>query len=400
MEKKQIVWIINQYAGSPQHGMEFRHYYLAKEFNAKGYRAIIISGSYSHLYKILPVVERNYTHEFIDGIEYWWVKIPQYDKSLSIGRVVNMLVFALKLWFFPKTRLPKPTHIIVSSPSPFTVSIASNWAKKIECRLIYEVRDLWPLTLIELGGMSRFNPLVLIFGCFERMGLKNADKVVSVLPKSNEYFIGQGMRPDKLVIIPNGIAQEVYGTSTIKIPTDDNRFKVIYIGSIGVSNALEYLVEAAKLLDPLNFSVYIIGSGSEEEKLRKQASLANNIYFLSPVSKESVQSTLAKFDACYLGWRRSSFYRFGISANKIYEYMLSGKPIIHSVHAGNDPVSDANCGISIEPENSNSIVRAIEQLANLSIDERVEIGKRGREFVIQNNLYSILVERYINEVLN
>ena len=248
--------------------------------------------------------------------------------------------------------------------------------------------------------MSRFNPLVLIFGFFERIGLKRADLVVSVLPKANEYFIGKGMKPAKFVFIPNGISQGVTETTTIKFPTDDMRFRIVYLGSIGVSNALEYLVEATKLLDPLYFSVYIIGSGSEEEKLRKQTSLADNIYFLSPVSKESVQSTLAKFDACYLGWRRSSFYRFGISANKIYEYMLSGKPIIHSVRAGNDPVSDANCGISIEPENSIAIAKAIEQLANLSVDERVEIGKRGREFVMQNNLYSILAERYLIEVLN
>lgn len=394
------IWIINQYAGSPQHGMEFRHYYLAKEFLLKGFRTVIISGSYSHLYKSFPKVEGNYTQDFVDEVEYWWIKTTQYSKSLSIGRVVNMLVFAFKLWFFPKTRLPKPTHIIVSSPSPFPVSIASNWAKKFKSKLIYEVRDLWPLTLIELGGMSKLNPLVLIFGYFERIGLKRADMLVSVLPKANEYFIGKGMKPAKFVFIPNGISQGVSETTTMKYPTDDKRFRIVYLGSIGVSNALEYLVEATKLLDPIYFSVYIIGSGSEEEKLRKQASLADNIYFLSPVSKESVQSTLAKFDACYLGWRRSSFYRFGISANKIYEYMLSGKPIIHSVRAGNDPVSDANCGISIEPENSIAIAKAIEQLANLSVDERVEIGKRGREFVMQNNLYSILAERYLNEVLN
>jgi len=393
------IWIINQYAGSPQHGMEFRHYYLAKEFNAKGYRTIIISGSYSHLYYCSPKVEGNYTQGFVNEIEYWWIKVPQYSKSLSIGRVTNMLVFALKLWFFPKTRLPKPTHIITSSPSPFPISIASIWAKKLKSKLIYEVRDLWPLTLIELGGMSKLNPLVLFFSYFERIGLKRADVVVSVLPNAIEYFLSKDFKPKKYVIIANGISHEMLDSQTIELPIDDKRFKIVYLGSIGVSNALEYLVEASKLLDPTRFSLYIIGSGSEEMKLKELAKSEKNICFLPRVDKKYVQHVLSKFDACYLGWRKNSFYRFGISANKIYEYMLSGKPIIHSVSAGNDPIKDSNCGVSVEPEDSYAIAKAIEQLSNLTVFERDDMGNRGKEFVMKNNLYSILADRYINEVL-
>ncbi len=155
MSNKKTIWIINQYAGSAFHGMEGRHYYLAKEFINAGYEVLIISGSYSHLYKNLPTVKEAFTKEIIDGISYCWISIPPYEKSVSIGRFKNMMAFAWNLRKFPCTDYPKPDAIIVSSPSLFPIVTARKWATRFQVKLLFEIRDIWPLSLQELSGLKK-----------------------------------------------------------------------------------------------------------------------------------------------------------------------------------------------------------------------------------------------------
>ena len=91
------ILIINEYAGSPYHGMTFRHYYLAKEWINKGYNVTILSASYSHNFKNCPIVDDNklVTDEKIDGINYIWMKVPKYNDSFDKKRVLKWFYFAL-----------------------------------------------------------------------------------------------------------------------------------------------------------------------------------------------------------------------------------------------------------------------------------------------------------------
>ena len=102
-----------------------------------------------------------------------------------------------------------------------------------------------------------------------------------------------------------------------------------------------------------------------------------------------------RFDICYIGWKKESLYRFGISANKIFDYLFAAKPIIHSVDAYNDPVNDAKAGISVPPENVDGIVEAVLKIASMSIEQRAELGKNGREYVLAHHTYKALVEKYL-----
>ncbi|PSM52612.1 hypothetical protein [Campylobacter blaseri] len=133
------IWIINEYAGSQYHGMEFRHYYLAKEF-LNEHSVTIISSSYSHLLEKLPT--KNI--EFIDGVEYLWLKMPKYGNAHSKKRVLKWFLFAFKCFFLP-LKLSKPDIIIVSPIAPF--SILPSWliSKFYKSKLIYEIRDIWHL---------------------------------------------------------------------------------------------------------------------------------------------------------------------------------------------------------------------------------------------------------------
>ena len=399
--KGKCIWIINQYVGSPTHGMEYRHYYLAKEFIKKGYAVTIISGSYSHLFKTLPIITGHFTFEEIDKIQYCWVKVPKYGNSISLGRFWNMFIFMMKLFFLPLKRLQQPESIIISSPSLFPIVNAKWLANKFKSLLIFEVRDIWPLTIQALGKLSSYHPLVLILTLFEKFGYKKSNFVCSVLPGANLHMIQLGLQPQHFFYAPNGIlVEEVENPQPLSedikklIPTD--KFIVGYVGTMGISNALTYLIKAVQSIkDETSIFFVLIGDGGEKATLKKMTDGLKNIIFIESIPKQQVQSAIQLFDACYIGWNDEPLYKFGISANKLYDYMYSGKPIIHSFSSDNDPVAIAKCGISCRAESPDKIKEAILSMASLSKLARDEMGKSGKAYVLQYHTYDAIANQFI-----
>ncbi len=382
--------------------MNFRSYYLAKEFIKDGSEVTIFSGSFSHLFSKPPKVNSSFTKESIDGINYLWVKTPKYEVSKSFKRLLSMLIFSLKLFLFNPFSLKKPDVIIISSLSLFPILNAYLWSKILKCQLIFEVRDIWPLTLIELGNVSKYNPLVLILGAIEKLGYKKADYVVSLLPKAKEHMLQKGLNSEKFIYIPNGIdLQELQHPEPLPQKVIDqipqNRFIVGYAGALGIANALEYFLEAAVLLqkhDKIHF--VLVGNGSEKERLITyvQEHQLQNVTFIEAITKKQVQSMLQYFNICYIGWHHYPLYRFGISANKLFDYMYAQKPIVHSIEAGNDPIAESGCGLSVAPEAPQEIANAILKLYHLNNDERNALGLKAKEYVTQYHSYTTLAMRY------
>lgn len=402
MADKKIIWIINQYVGSSIHGMEYRHYYLAKEFILKGHEVYIFSGSYSHLYKKQPDVEpKTFTFEDIEGIHYCWVKTPNYQRSISLGRFKNMIVFALNLRKFKLNQFPNPDAILVSSPSLFPIIRAKKWAKALNAKLLFEIRDIWPLTLQELSGLSKWHPLRIFLSFFEKYAYKNADRVISLLPDAYHHLEKFDMPKSKFSYIPNGIyfdsnqAQNKDLELAVLNQIPNDKFIIGYVGSIGKSNALEYFADAINRLinNPELFFVFI-GNGAEKEHLIKQIQ-NKNVLWIDAIDKKDVPLALQKMDALYIGWHNLNLYKMGISANKIFDYMYASKPIIHSNNASNDIIKIANCGLSIPAENPELIAEAILKMNYLSIEERTLMGENGKAYVLKNHTYSQLAEKYL-----
>ncbi len=402
MQKKNI-WIINQYTGSPHYGMNYRSYYLSKEFIKNGNNVTIFSGSYSHLFVNLPETHSKYTKEIIDGINYVWVETPKYKSSKSLGRVWNMLVFMFRLFFINIFKYQKPDIIIISSLSLFPVLNAYIWAKIFKIEFIFEVRDIWPLTLIEVGGMSKHHPLVIVLGWFEKLGYKKAKHVVSVLPYAKEHMVSHGMQEKKFRFIPNGIfLDEVENyddvSSDIKALFPKNKFIIGYAGTIGIANALEYLFESAELLkNHSHIHFVIVGRGGELNHFQQYCikNKLSNITFIPAIPKKQVQSILKLFDVCYLGWHSKDIYEHGISANKLFDYMYSSTPILHSISIKNDIVREVKCGVTVDAEDSLAIKEAILSFSSTKKDELAKMGQNGKEYVIKNHSYKTLSKLYM-----
>ncbi len=396
----KTIWIINQYAGSPYHGMEYRHYYLAKEMVKLGVEVFIISGSYSHLYQHQPVSHGNYTFEIIDGINYCWIKVPPYKKSVSIGRFKNMGVFMWKLFSLPSNRFQKPDAIIVSSPSLFPILNGVKLKKKFNAKLIFEIRDIWPLTLLALGKISSSHPAIKFLSWFEKYGYRHSDKIVSLLPNCYEHLKKFEVNENKFTCIPNGIDE-----MPAMVPTGLNlrdqfteNFIVGYAGTLGISNAMEFFLESARNLfhEKNNSIVFVlVGDGGEVENLKRMATGLTNVFFYPRVPKTEIPSILNQFDACYIGWHNNGLYRYGISANKIFDYMLSSKPVVHSINSFNDPIAESGCGISVPAEDTIAISEAIKKMSLMNETERSIMGARGKAFVLKNHSYSNLAKKYL-----
>jgi glycosyltransferase involved in cell wall biosynthesis len=170
-------------------------------------------------------------------------------------------------------------------------------------------------------------------------------------------------------------------------------FTVGFVGTLGTANVLETLIDAARLLDPDAVRVVIVGHGPERERLVARARDAPNVVFVGPVAKDRVPSVVARFDACYVGYRRSSLYRFGVSPNKLYDYMAAGRPVLFAADAANQPVQDADCGITVAPEDPAALADAIRALAGLSPAERERLGANGRAYVERHHAYGRLGDR-------
>jgi len=109
---------------------------------------------------------------------------------------------------------------------------------------------------------------------------------------------------------------------------------------------------------------------------------------------------LNKIDIPYIGVGRCSLFRYGIRPNKLFDYMMTGKPIIQAIEAANNIVREAKCGISVKGEDPIFIAEAIKYIVELKRDEREEMDRRGREYVIRNHSYEVLAKDFLESVMN
>ena len=397
---KGNIWVINQFAGKPTSGWGERHFYFSKYWIEKGYSVTIFSGSYNHVFSELPDCTGQFSAENVEGVNFCWVKTPRYNPQ-SIFRFWSFLVFAFKMFFAPSSKYGKPDFIVVSSMPIFPILTGYLLKNKFRSKaLFFEIRDIWPLTLVLLGNISPKHPAVKFIGWFEKFGYRKADKIISLLPNAAEHIEEVAQASAKFHYIPNGLDENVLEKEEPRlgdlnlIPSE--KFIIGYAGTIGLANALEFFVEAAGLMKMDNrFYFVIIGEGYLKESLIKSSESFGNILFLPKVRKNQVAAYLDKFDVCFVGRNNSPLFKHGVSANKYFDYMLAGKPILDSNNLIKDPVELSGCGIIVEPDSSEAIVTGIVQLFEMSDEQRLDMGQLGRDYVKKHHSIEHLSNEYM-----
>ena len=398
---------IDHYAGSVSMGMEFRPYYMAREWEKLGHKVRIVGADYSHLRAKQPDTKGNYDIKNVDGIEYQIIKAGTYEGN-GAKRAISMFRFVGSLWVHAGAIAKEfnPDIVISSSTYPLDSYAARRIVKKSEGKYIHEAHDVWPLTLIELGGMSTHHPFIMVLNRAEQYAYKKCDKVISLLPDVLPHMLEQGLQSEqKFAYIPNGIVMEDW-KNPAEIGADhralfdrlhqEGKFVIVYLGGHALSNALDQLIDAAKLTKDADF--VLIGKGVEKGRLQRrvQDEKIENVHFLPPVPKNQVPSILSEADALYIGAEHSSLYRFGVSMNKMYDYMMSGKPVLNGVVASNNEVEEAQCGLSFDSSKPEEIAHAVERIKQLPEEALKEMGRRGSEWVKENCDYTKLAKRFLD----
>ncbi len=402
------ILLINHYAGSLKMGMEYRPFYLSREWVKLGYDISIIAANHSHIRINNPKISSDFEEQYIENVRYIWVKTPAY-KGNGIKRIFNIFTFVYKTYFKSRYLANKynPDVVIASSTYPSDNYTARKIAKIAKAKYIYEVHDLWPLSPKELGGMSKFHPFIIAMQHAENFAYRNADAVVSMLPKTQEHMETHGLDLSKWHYIPNGInINEWENRKSLNTQTEQeiNNIKqkyntiIGYTGTLGLANALISFVKAGKQLNVKSVAIIIIGKGPEKNNLQNfiDKEKITNVFILKSVIKQEIPELLSLFDFLYIGLQYQPLFRFGISPNKLIDYMMAGKPIIQAINAGNNIVKEANCGIAVEPENPQAIADAINKLINTPKEELEIMGKNGKNYVIENHDYKILAKRFLN----
>jgi len=396
-KEKEVVWIINQFAGHPESGWGERHFYLAKPALEK-YRIVIISSGNNHMFTQKINFKGIFEIQTYDGVEFCWVRIPNYNPQ-SISRFLAMFIFSFNILFllFRTKELGRPKYILVSSMSIFPYPVARLLKRilKVE-RLTFEVRDLWPLTPIHLMGYSKINPLIMLIGVLERYAYRTADSIISLLEESKVYIDAISKRPEVFHWVPNGIpempnVQISEFTLDLKDILPKDKIIVCYAGTIGFANALDSFVDVIKRSNTVrsDFFFLFIGDGYLKNKYCDSLCDNDNVLFIGKQKKADIPGILSLVDLCFISWHKSKLYDFGVSANKYFDYMASGKPILAAHYGINDPVAKSGCGIIVENE-FESIEGGLTKFKGLSFSEKSNLGKLGRQYVLLHNMYSNL----------
>jgi glycosyltransferase involved in cell wall biosynthesis len=396
---------LNHYAGSPALGMEYRPYYLAREWVQAGHRVQIVAGDVSHVRTHQPQAG----DEVIDGIAYRWLPLPHY-RGNGFGRAWNIARYLQQVWQqSPQLAAEfRPDVVIASSTYPMDIWVARRLARMARARLVFEVHDLWPLSPIELSGMAPGHPFIRLCHAAESTAYRDADVVVSMLPKVQDYMASRGLDLRKLHVVPNGITLDEWQgdgeplrddvAAAIAAQRAVGRKVVGYAGSMGLPNALDVLIDAAKLLRDDPIGIVMVGDGLERERLVRRIAdegLQDRLVWSPPIPKGQVPDFLSRLDVAYIGWQKVPIYRFGIAPNKLMDYLMARCVVLHSVDAGNDPVLESGCGLTVPPESSAEVAEGLRRLVALPDAERRAMGERGRAFVLANHTYPVLARRFL-----
>lgn len=403
--------------------MEYRPYYISREWGAQGHEVRIAAASFSHVRSHQPDLlalrqagASKFGHSIVERIGdvfFHWYSTPSYSGN-KVGRLNNIRLFLQQVYFDARLYASEfvPDVVIASSTYPMDIWVAERIVKHTRnsgkpCKLVFEVHDLWPLSPIELGGMSPRHPFIMLCQAAEDYAYKHADLVISMLPKVSGHMQSHGLDLRKLLIVPNGITLDEWEGNAPPLRKDiethilaeknAGRTVVGYAGSHGTPNALNVLLESAASLRGENFSFVLIGDGHEKPALQQQArSLGlDNVAFFAPIPKAQIPSFLVELDVAYIGWQRVPIYRFGIAPNKLMDYMMAGCVVLHSVEAGNDPVAEAGCGLTVPPADPSAIAEGLRQLSKLDAMTRMRMGESGRQFVLAQHTYPVLARRFL-----
>ncbi len=411
------LWIVNHYAIPPQYGGLNRHYYFSKELRKYGIETRILSSSKIHNTDINFATKDLYTVVNSDGVDYTFIRSSDY-KGNGLSRIFSFIQFpwnvsrAMRLFL----KSERPDVIYASSPELFSTAVAVKFAKKRKIPILVEVRDLWPESVVAHTKFSDKNLIIKILYRLEKWIYENADILNFTFAGGKDYISNKGwdmqsggkIELSKVRNVNNGVDLEAFDREAEDNVIDDewlnsDKFKVVYTGSVRKVNTIGLLVDAAKMLSDMNVddvSIIIYGNGTEKEELeaRVRDYGLDNIVFRGRVEKKYVAGILKRSDLNVFVGKGDSMNKYGLSLNKLFDYMASGKPILTNITSGYDNIIKYDCGKVVPKNDVQAIAKGILEFKNMKHKDYERYCKNAL-MASKNFDYNILSDKIKNILL-
>lgn len=368
----------------------------------KGYKVTVLCG--------IP----NYPHgKFFDGYKNQWFKKEILSNNLTIirsGVWANNRKSTLKILgnylsfvftgLMNSFKIKNYDLVIISSP-PLFVGIIAIVLKKIKkCKILLDIRDIWPESVIALGGLK--SNFLLKMGLWLEMKLySSVDGYIFPVPGFSNYFKENFPEESKKpqFHLMNGINKD-FITKSNKIKKN-NSFTVLYSGNMGLAQGLEVIVLCAeKLVDsPINFK--FIGDGVKKQELIDlvDSKKLNNIKFENSLPRLKLLEEIKKASVCIVPLINKELFRVAIPS-KIFEIMACSKPVILGLKGEAEKiVNNNNCGIIVEPEDSEELKNAILMYYNDKNLSKIH-GKNGVNYVTKYMQKEYLLSKFLFQLKN
>ena len=363
-----------------------RHHELARNLAARGHRISIIASPVSYL---------------TGKVENWnpgGVNLQTEESNITIlrtytysalhrsffHRVISFASFMFSS-FFAGLRVKNVDLVWGTSPPIFQSFTAWMLARLKRLPFLLEIRDLWPAFAIEIGVLK--NPLLIRMSLWlEKFLYRNADIVMVNSPGFIQHVTEKGGK--KIVLLPNGADPDMFepeekGLGFRSRNGLEGKFIVIYAGAHGMSNDLEVVLEAARLLrSEKEIKIVLVGDGKEKNALVQKAKAMEleNILFHPPVAKEQMKEVLAAANAGLAILKPLELYKTTYP-NKVFDYMAAGRPVLLAIDGViREVVEKAGAGIFIRPGDPQSLKAAILKMKNSPMSCE-QMGKAGRDYI-------------------
>ncbi len=409
----KTIWIIDHYSSEPQYGGISRQYDFACELSKRGYNVVVISSAFSHFTHSNISDEDCYISEINDRAHYVYLKTSPYEDNGGIGRLKNMISFerAVKKHRARIAKLfGKPDVVNGCSVHPFAWVAAAKASKKYKARLCVEVRDLWPAIWVLNGEKTKNHPMVLFFGALEKWAYRKADRIIYSMAYGDRYICDElGFSKEKAFLIGQPMDCERFDksaeTKKSLIPEEirnfmKDSFVCVFAGYYMTYEGVYTMLEAARILREkgLPVKMVFVGSGQEKEGMELYAKQNNldNVHIGSRISKEAIPGLLKASKICMAHLAiegREKAYKYGVSKNKVNEYLYSGACTIYGFLYKDDVVASRGAGYVIEPFNSGELAERIEEVYHMQESESSQFGVNGRKYINDNHRVEVLADK-------
>ncbi len=385
------VWLVNQYAVPPTLTGGLRPYSLMRALKERGHEPMIIAGSFNHWTREESRLMDGEPEKLIDeeGVPFAWLRVPPYPGS-TLKRFFSMKAFSKSVLTSPLLKsLHAPDVVIGSNPHLFGAEAGMNLAKRADSPFVMEIRDLWPQSLVDYGRFGEWHPAIQYLRLIESRLYKGSSSIVTLLPGSEKYLLEKGAPEGGIYWLPNGV--DTSQLPDVQLLPKHEEFTIAFVGIHGIANGLDVALDAAQILKDQGHGSKIrfrfVGDGGEKDRLKADARTRglSNCQFDDPVPKAMVPQILAESDAGLMILKPAPVFKWGISPNKLFDYFGAGRPVVFSVNSSNNPVAEACAGVTVEPNNAQSLAAGILELAEKPYEERQEMGLRGRKYVEENH---------------